>query len=183
MSKESQIVPGQFHEHILSLSGRKLGAFKRAAKLAGLVFDDYISRLDAGLKRCICCREWLNLDLFKADSSRWDGRVAKCHACANRANREAYIPVPFELVKPPGARRLAPRDGDKLQARHLINQDVIMGLRPDPNRLYCAYCGHFGQDRRHEYHHHMGYEAQHHYDVLPVCSKCHHAQERMESTG
>lgn len=45
--------------------------------------------------------------------------------------------------------------------------------RPNPNSLPCVDCGHLGDDRRHEYDHHLGYEAEHHYDVQPVCSKCH----------
>jgi hypothetical protein len=75
-----------------------------------------------------------------------------------------------------GPPRHDPRDGDKIQARHLINQDIKHGKRPDPDDLHCAHCGHKGPDRRHEYHHHMGYVARHHYDVIPLCSKCHHEE-------
>jgi len=168
--------PGGFRIHILALSGRRLGSFKRAAKLAELSLDDYITRLDAGLKRCLRCRRWRPDEEFGADLTRWDGRAAKCQNCANAANRDRYAPVPFDRVLTPGPARHAPRDGDKIQARHLINLEVVRGLRPDPDALHCALCGHKGDDRRHEYHHHRGYSAEHHYDVIVLCSTCHHEE-------
>jgi hypothetical protein len=179
MSEQSNSAPlsGQPSAYILGLDGHQIGAFKRAAKLAGLLFDEYLARLDAGQKRCIRCRQWKPVAVYQVDASRWDGRAAKCRDCANRLHRERYVPVQFDQVKTPGPQRHAPKDGDKLQARHLINQDVQRGLRPDPNSLHCVYCGHFGSDLRHEYHHYMGYSARHHYDVVPACSKCHHVED------
>ena len=68
-----------------------------------------------------------------------------------------------------------PRDGDKLQARQRINVEVREGRRPHPNTLPCVDCGHEWSEgeRRHEYDHHLGYAAAHHYDVEPVCTICH----------
>lgn len=169
-------VPGQFREFFSRLEGRQLGAFKRAAKLALLTFDEYVGRLDCGDKRCTRCRRWLPMEDFGVDHSRWDGLDAHCLECKRGVGRERYIPVPFDRLKPLGPPRQEPRDGDKLQARHLINLDVERGRRPSPNDLHCAACGHKGCDRRHEYHHHMGYEARHHYDVIPLCSTCHHQE-------
>ena len=75
----------------------------------------------------------------------------------------------------PGPRPFAPRDGDKEQARQRINVEVRTGYRPHPNTLPCVDCGHEWSDGepRHEYDHHLGYEAEHHYDVEPVCTICH----------
>lgn len=75
----------------------------------------------------------------------------------------------------PGPRPNAPRDGDKAQARQRINVEVRTGYRPHPNTLACVDCGHIWRDgeRRHEYDHHLGYAAEHHYDVEPVCTLCH----------
>ena len=36
--------------------------------------------------------------------------------------------------------------------------------------------GHKGEGRRHEYHHHLGYAAEHHYDVIVLCSICHRSE-------
>lgn len=75
----------------------------------------------------------------------------------------------------PGPAPKPPRDGDKEQARQRINVEVRMGRRPHPNTLPCADCGHVWESgaRRHEYDHHLGYAAAHHYDVEPVCTVCH----------
>lgn len=77
----------------------------------------------------------------------------------------------------PGPEPHPPRDGDKVQARQRINVEVRTGRRAHPDSLPCVDCGHTGNDRRHEYDHHFGYAAEHHYDVEPVCSKCHHARD------
>jgi len=73
----------------------------------------------------------------------------------------------------PGPSPKAPRNGDKRQARQRINVEVRTGYRPHPNSIPCHVCGHMGDDRRHEYHHHKGYDAANHYDVIPLCTLCH----------
>lgn len=73
----------------------------------------------------------------------------------------------------PGPAPKAPRSGDRKQARQRINVEVRSGRRPHPNTLACVDCGHLGSDRRHEYDHHKGYDAEHHLDVVPVCTTCH----------
>lgn len=70
------------------------------------------------------------------------------------------------------------RDGDVKQARARINRDVELGNRPAADDLHCAMCGHKGPDKIHEYHHISGYGADHHYDVIPLCSTCHHAEHK-----
>lgn len=78
------------------------------------------------------------------------------------------------LTGRPGPMPFSPRSGDKVQARQRINVEVRSGRRPHPNTLPCADCAHVWKEgeRRHEYDHHLGYEAAHHYDVEPVCTKC-----------
>jgi hypothetical protein len=41
--------------------------------------------------------------------------------------------------------------------------------------LTCIDCGHIWNpgERRHEYDHYLGYDAEHHEHVEPVCSRCH----------
>lgn len=74
----------------------------------------------------------------------------------------------------PGPAPMAPRDGDKKQARQRINVEVRTGRRPHPNTVACVDCGHVWKtgERRHEYDHHLGYSAAHHYDVEAVCTRC-----------
>lgn len=79
----------------------------------------------------------------------------------------------------PGPAPKPPRDDDREQARQRINVDVKAGRRPHPNTLPCAACGHVWREgeRRHEYHHHLGYAAEHHADVQPLCTTCHAATD------
>lgn len=101
-----------------------------------------------------------------------------CKACKNERARARYEPTgPPARYGPPPA---PPRDDDRRQARQRINVEVRTGRRPHPNSLPCADCGHAWRDgeRRHEYDHHLGYAAEHHHDVEPVCTTCHAERER-----
>lgn len=152
------------------------GAIKVAAGRIGLSVSEYVARQSAGLKRCTKCGGWRPRSAFQKDSTRYDGLTAACGDCRRQINRKRYEPVPEGDRATPGPARVERRDGDTLQARARINADVRQGLRPNPNDLHCALCGHKGNDRRHEYHHHMGYGRDHHYDVLPLCARCHHEE-------
>lgn len=101
------------------------------------------------------------------------GHGRQCKECRNAAVRARYVkkgpPLRF------GPEPNPPRDGDKVQARQRINVEIRTGKRPHPNTLPCADCGHVwaAGERRHEYDHHLGYAAEHHLDVEPVCTVCH----------
>lgn len=163
--------------------GSRAGALKAAARRVGLRPEEYAARIAKGQKRCTRCGQWKRREDFGTDASRSDGLDAHCQACKRDRHREAYTPVPEEERRPLGPPRSPRRDGDKVQARSRINHDVRLGLRPDPDELHCARCGHLGSDRRHEYHHHMGYAAEHHYDVLPLCTTCHATEHREANDG
>lgn len=66
------------------------------------------------------------------------------------------------------------RDGDKKQARARVNRMVQRGVFPHPNSLPCEECGHVWHEgeKRHEYDHHLGYDALHQLDVEVVCPTC-----------
>lgn len=145
---------------------------KVAAKRVGLSFEDYSAKRAAGLKHCTGCKEWREASFFQKDLSRGDGLKARCRPCSAR-----HTPEPRPRVNPitgrPGPAQSPPRDGDKKQARRKVNLEVERGRMPHPNTLACVDCGHIGPERRHEYDHHQGYAAEHHYDVVPVCTTCH----------
>jgi hypothetical protein len=61
------------------------------------------------------------------------------------------------------------------QARHKM---VRAGVLANPNDIPCLICGHIGQDRRHEYDHHLGYLAEHQESVQALCSRCHRKKHR-----
>lgn len=78
------------------------------------------------------------------------------------------------LTGRPGPAPQPARDGDKKQARQRVNVEVRTGRRPHPNTLSCVDCCHVWREgeRRHEYDHHLGYQAENHLDVQPVCTRC-----------
>ena len=73
-----------------------------------------------------------------------------------------------DLTYPKRSHPAPPRDGDKQQARLRVNYYVKAGRLPRPDTLRCAECG----ARASEYDHHLGYGAEHHLDVRPVCHSC-----------
>lgn len=150
----------------------KEGAVKCAAAKLGISFNDYSARVAGGFKHCRVCREWKDESEFNIDRSRSGSRAALCRECQSKTAISRYVPsIPerYGPVPKPG------RDGDKLQARARVNQLVKNGLLQNPNDVPCSECGHIGDDRRHEYHHHKGYSAEHHLSVIVLCSK-HHAR-------
>ena len=76
-------------------------------------------------------------------------------------------------MRPDGIRKGPPpapaRDGDKAQARHRVRHYTAKGWLPHPSSLPCADCGRPAR----EYDHYLGYGAEHHLDVQPVCRLCH----------
>lgn len=77
--------------------------------------------------------------------------------------------------KRPGAGRKP--NGERVEnpqkrAHYAVAVAVRTGRLPRPDSLLCRGCGHLGADRRHEYHHHLGY-VDHELDVVAVCTQCH----------
>lgn len=153
------------------------GARKVAAAKLGTTLAEYERRLAAGEKFCRLCREWHRREAFGFDRSRGDGLASACRDSKNRDSRRRYSPRPRPK---PGRRFNAARPGDKRQAIGRVNHLVNVGLLPPPNALPCVDCGHVWEpgERRHEYDHYLGYEAEHHEDVEAVCTICHHARAR-----
>jgi hypothetical protein len=79
----------------------------------------------------------------------------------------------------PGPEPQIPRDGDKAQARQSVKREIRLGRLPHPNSVPCADCGrpHRHGGPNHHYHHHLGYLAKHHNDVVPLCPRCHVARD------
>lgn len=153
------------------------GAVKVAAQAAGCLPDEYRRRVAAGEKWCTLDRAWHPKAEFGRDGSRPDGLAASCRQSRRDDGRRRYVPSP---APEPGRSYVAARDGDREQARGRVNYLVRMGLLPDPNTLSCVDCGHVWNEgeRRHEYDHNLGYEAEHHEHVEPVCTTCHARRAR-----
>lgn len=156
--------------------GSLLGVMKVAATRAGITLDEYRSRVAAGEKWCTACKTWHPRAEFGRDTTRRDGLTATCTAARKARYHDSYVPRP----RPRGRFFVPARDGDRLQARARVNHRIRVGLIPSPNTLPCKDCGHLRTPedrRRHEYDHHLGYDAAHHLDVEAVCTACHRQRE------
>jgi 5-methylcytosine-specific restriction endonuclease McrA len=60
------------------LAQTKAGALKSSAKRIGISIDEYLERIDAGLKYCWSCRDFHPPTAFWVDRSRYDGLSARC---------------------------------------------------------------------------------------------------------
>lgn len=136
--------------------GSREGAEKAAATRIGVTIEFYQSQVEAGLKWCIECQSWQELTLFGADRSRGDGRTSRCKTCRHVAD--------------PMRRHGGPPDvRTQTLAVEAVRREVRNGRMPAVRSLLCADCG---KPARH-YHHHLGYDAEHRLDVLPLCYRCH----------
>lgn len=155
--------------------GSAAGALKAAATRVGLGTNEYQDRINKGLLWCTRCQAWHPAEAFAIDRSRvMRGRAGSCRQSISAAARSSYVPRERPAK---GRRHVEARDDDRKQARRRVNYLVEIGHLPNPNTLACLDCGHEGVDRRHEYDHHRGYAPEHHEDVEPVCSRCHHTRE------
>lgn len=153
--------------------GTAEGVVKTAATRAGITVDEYKAKVEAGELRCTRCKTWHPADAFAVDRSRARGRAASCRESNSHHARTRYEPKERER----GRRFVTARDGDQKQARRRVNYLVELGEIPNPNDVPCTDCGHHGAGPRHEYDHHLGYDADHHEDVESVCAPCHHRRE------
>lgn len=161
-----------------AMAGSVVGSMKRLAGRVGIAVEEFEQRIAAGEKYCWRCKAMHQRAAFDVDPSRYDGLNPACRESRNAASKARY--QPRERVSKLGQFFAPTRGGDKKQARARVNHHVDVGLLPDPNTLPCADCGHLYADgeRRHEYDHHLGYEAEHQFSVEAVCVTCHRAREK-----
>lgn len=137
--------------------GSSLGVEKVAAARVGLSLEEYRAKRAASLRWCCGCKAWHPSGEFSTDLSRGDGLSRTCRAwrCRNLVRH----PEPVE----------------KRRARRVVNMRVRRGVMPHPSALPCAICGRTTKEsaKRHEYHHHNGYDREHRADVIALCSTCH----------
>lgn len=69
--------------------GSTLGAQKRWAKRFGMPIEEYLEKLEQGLKRCTKCHEWKVQAQYYSDSSRTDGLSTMCSVCHRKRPRRS----------------------------------------------------------------------------------------------
>lgn len=67
-------------------------------------------------------------------------------------------------------RRNYQRNKHKWTARSAVHIAIRKGILSHPTQCTCKGCG--GRAAQ-EYHHYLGYEREHHLDVIPLCRECH----------
>jgi hypothetical protein len=159
------------------MAGTPQGALKSAARRVGISVDAYLDRISRGLSYCWRCSNWHPSSDFNKDSSRWNGLETSCRASISAARKAAYRPHPRQAA---GRRIADAREQDGRQARARVRYLVKAGVLPDSNDLPCSDCGHVNDpgERRHEYDHYHGYDAQHHECAEAVCVTCHRSREK-----
>ena len=66
--------------------------YRPAASKVGLSVEQYLANLDAGLKRCVRCKDWLSVESFCRDASKAAGINDVCRHCAKL--KKCGIPWP-----------------------------------------------------------------------------------------
>ena len=153
--------------------------------------DLYCIHMDT--KTCSKCGNAKELHLFGSQKRGLLGKRSICRACVSTYNKkyssnryatdaqfvERVIKKAAEwAAKNPSKRAaIAKRRNqkalilhpDKIKARSLVNQRVRFGRMHKASECLCFRCG----KQAAHYHHYLGYDFEHRYDVQPVCIACH----------
>ena len=137
---------------------------------------------DIIVKRCCACQELKPLNEFNRERSKPDGHKYRCTKCSRIANL-AY--AKSEKGKATAKRwrqtskgravslanvlRWQEANTEKVQAQRRVHELVRLGTKPPVRSLACIRCGVPAT----QYHHHLGYDAAHTEEVVPVCYNCH----------
>lgn len=142
--------------------GSQIGAEKIAARRLGISHAEWLAKRTAGLKWCTFGKHWQIVGLFACDATRGDGLAHVCFECFRlyKKDRNKYSPFP-------------PSNPIRRKAGRAVNRAIESGKLARAADVPCARCNHIGHDRRHEYHHHRGYEKEFWLDVICLCLRCH----------
>ena len=86
-----------------------LGAQRMWARRQGLSLEEYLCKINSGLKRCMKCKEWKPITVFPKDKSRKDGSHTRCKICQAR-------PLPHKTTTPPSMRK---KHGERMRGNQL----------------------------------------------------------------
>lgn len=144
-------------------------------------------------KICTKCKEEKNLDDFRKSKRGLYGKRPECKICekqyhlnyirerskkdeAFREKRKEQSSKWSKLNPEKRAKiarqrnlRAKSKHPEKIKARALVNQKIRFGRMPKASDCKCIHCG----EQAKHYHHYLGYDFVHRYDVQPLCIKCH----------
>lgn len=143
-------------------------------------------------KQCTKCDKVKPIEMFRKKHAHRDGYAPECKTCARELDvksrsrpgiREKNRQYASWYEKQPKAtkQKSAPRSMRSLseqwyernsgarKAHEAVHYAVRKGRIPRVSTLQCANC----PKPAAEYHHHLGYEPKHWFDVIPMCRSCH----------
>lgn len=91
-------------------------------------------------------------------------QTEECKLSQNRYNATHKGKVTRQRI----IKRYRIRHPERALAHKAVRHAITTGELPRPDSLQCS-CG----EQAKEYHHHLGYEPEHHLHVIPLCKKCH----------
>ncbi len=128
-------------------------------------------------KRCCHCKQTKPHGEFFKNRANRDGLQFLCKKCMTDAHLR-YVRTPKGWkAHSAGHLRYKRTEKAKVKARNLGRQPARSAVRsmiragkmPAASTLRCKHCGKPAKG----YHHHNGYELEHHLDVIPLCVPCH----------
>lgn len=144
-------------------------------------------------KKCSKCLFIKDINEFSTNKRGLAGKDSMCKTCKKQYNKEYHIKRYYQDTEYRENRikqsvdwanrnkdkraKIAKRrnqkakqsNPEKIRARALVNQRVRFKRIPKASELTCVNCG----DQAKEYHHHLGYDWENRYNVIPVCKQCH----------
>lgn len=70
-----------------------LGVKKANANRLGISIQEYLSKLEQGLKCCMKCKQWKDKSFYRTDNSRHDKLVSSCYECNNIGTRPNRVEI------------------------------------------------------------------------------------------
>ncbi len=122
-------------------------------------------------KQCSKCRRVLSIAEFNQNRSTKDGLQFHCRECQREATTKSRDADRSKYNA--SQRDWNARHPDQKAAHNKISFLVATGKLPSANLFRCRLC----EKQAEGYHHHLGYEPEHHADVTPLCRSCHASVE------
>ena len=120
-------------------------------------------------KKCSKCKQFKQLPGFRKDRTAKDGIHGHCKACELIIKRKYQRTDKGKANHQARKKRFNARYPNKLKAVNAVNSAITAGRLTRPDTLFCYYC----PVQAEQYHHYLGYEPEHWFDIVPVCIKCH----------
>lgn len=142
-------------------------------------------------KPCTKCKITKPLADFHKDRYKPDSHTCSCKSCQREENSISYHYLGGKATRIASGKAYRQTVQGKInqrkysqKRRHCHPQQMMAysalhyairsGTIPHPSTLTCGVCN----EPAEEYHHHLGYDKKHHFDVIPLCADCHRSMHK-----